>query len=489
MLSFRPGSPSQPSHPLPRTKGYLLLGVAALAILLYQFVRTASSYVMSGDLRDFLQGYSAGQRVLANGWENLYDLPAQIAFQAQYVARTGVATTLDALPFVSLPPTALLFVPVGMLPPSLAAGVWLAVNLTLATLSIAMVARAVSTPGALGLGLTHESPSPAWVIAAGVIAVLTYMPLVWGLLIGQSVGFTLFLFSLAYLALARGNNRLGGVSLALLAMIKPQLVVGPAVFLVAQRRWSALATFIGSGLLLGAFSLMLVGVSAIGSYLHLLGQMDSFFGDSRLGLYTPLMVNWRSWVARIPGIDATSGITLTMALTIVTFVVTIYAWRRRASGGRMFARAYLCFAAAGLICSFHSTYQDLIILLPVGIAAVALDRDAFALSLLRVRSLSLWERVGVRAGMRTSSPHTAPAPIPQPRLKPWPDLAIAAGVLILIIPSLAWFVVGPHAMARGYIWATMGAPALVLIMLATLPTPTPQSPTPAAGPGAKGILP
>src|SRR6266508_242407 len=97
---------SRAADALRLTGPWKYVALAAGLTLLFQFATTAMTYILSGDLRDFMQGYSAGQRVLASGWAGIYDLPAQIAFQHQYVVRTGATVgTLDALPFVSLPPT------------------------------------------------------------------------------------------------------------------------------------------------------------------------------------------------------------------------------------------------------------------------------------------------------------------------------------------------------------------------------------------------
>jgi hypothetical protein len=442
-----------------------LVVLAACLALLYQFLRVAADFIGSGDLRDFMQGFSAGQRILSAGWSGLYDLPAQIAFQQRYIAESGASGHLDALPFVSLPLTALLFLPLAALPSSLALAIWIALNFALASGAIMMTARAVATPGALGLSVAHRAPPPAATLAMGIICALGFLPLAWGLLIGQSVGFTLLLFAVAFLALARGQDRIGGLSLALLAMIKPQLVVGPVVFLLVQRRWGALLTFSISATGLAGVGFALVGLDGIPAYLHLLGQMDSFFGDPRLGLYTDRMVNWRSWVARIPGVDAPVGMMLVMALTAATFIVVGYAWRRRASGGRAFALAYLSFAAAGLLCSFHSTYQDLIILLPAGLAALGLDRFAVQQAIDdAAQAARRWTRRGQPAPKATPR-----APTRAWRPSRWPGLALVACVFLVVIPGLAWLVGGPHALARVPIWATMAGPALVLFILATVP--------------------
>ncbi|HXF81404.1 MAG TPA: hypothetical protein VNN19_01430, partial [bacterium] len=111
----------------------LLLG--AVLLLGYRFLRGAVHYVTSGDLRDFVHGYTTARWVLAHGWDGLYDLSIQVASQREFIDRAG--SPWLALPFVNLPPMVFLFMPLAPLPPEAALACWISANVLLGVAAIA----------------------------------------------------------------------------------------------------------------------------------------------------------------------------------------------------------------------------------------------------------------------------------------------------------------------------------------------------------------
>ena len=48
-------------------------------------------------------------------------------------------------------------------------------------------------------------------------------------------------------------------------------------------------------------------------------------------------------------------------------------------------------------------------------------------------------------------------------------MVFLSGVLLVLLPGLAWMVGGPHALVRAHIWAAMAGPSLLLLIAATMP--------------------
>ncbi|HZT05497.1 MAG TPA: glycosyltransferase family 87 protein [Chloroflexota bacterium] len=353
--------------------------------------------------------------------------------------------------------TASMFLPGLAVTPFLAAVGWVMLNVVVAAGSIAILARTVATPGAIGLGLTRPAPSYAAVVLVSIALTVACAPLMSALLSGQAAGVTLALFVLAFLSLTQGREDLGGVSLALLAVVEPRILLGPFLFIIVQRRVRAvLAFFVGiaSFICLGVWTVGLVGVAAYGG---LLVRTRGFIGDPTMEGVSWPVAGGMPWIGRLPLVDAAAAAALAAAIGAGALLTVAYRWRRRAPSGRAFVRAYVGFTAAGLLAFPGLVYQDVAILLPCSVAALWLDRAALATLVHEVRLAARSARRRARGGRF--------APISRWR---WPGVAVASAAVVFGAPSIAWLAIGPAALDAP-VWGTVGAIALLAWVIATLP--------------------
>jgi hypothetical protein len=445
MVNFRHDSPPSAvaeSDPHRAAAKLRILGLAVGAVFLSQLLLTGYLHATSGDLRDFGSGFITAQRVLTRGWDDLYDLQDQVAEQQSFYQRIGAPTPAGmALPFIYAPVALFIFMPLAPFQPApLAYTLWICLNFLLAASAITIVLRRVELPRSLTL------PTSA-------LIVLGYAPLAMGLVIGQSVGFTVLLYTLAFLAFWRGSDRLGACCLALLMMIKPQLIVGAILLLLVQRRWRAITTFVAAGIVLAFATLALVGPDGVTDYLTTIKRMDNFFGMPEYGMSTAAMVNWRSVVARLPGMTEGVGSAAIGALALATLGLVAWVWRRPGLEGEPFVRAFLVFTAAGLLSGYHDHYQDLGTLVP----------PALALFLLHRREVGRMAAAAMSGAGRTALGLTEPAAASA-------ALALLAAVLLVVFPSGAWLVAGPHALVRTWVLASLAAPGLLCTIAAGIVT-------------------
>ena len=145
---------------------------------------------------DFTIFYTAGKCIIQGHGRQLYDLETQFAIQREFASE--VKRRENPLPFNHPPFEGLLFAPLARLPYVAAYLVWAAFNL------------APSLHGIFpGLPL---------------LAMFAFFPLVMALMQGQDSILLLFLYGLAFLALAAGRAFVAGLCLGL-ALFKFQLVL------------------------------------------------------------------------------------------------------------------------------------------------------------------------------------------------------------------------------------------------------------------------
>jgi hypothetical protein len=203
---------------------------------------------------DFVNFYNAGARAWHGQLGELYRTTAPIAGRPPL----GPAR----FEYTGFPLTALLFAPLGALPPRAA------------LLLFKVLCAAAFAGGLVRLFGWLAARDPFWRtprgVAAGLAAALVFEPL-WLVFAvgGQSTAFA-FLALAAFATAARGPaSAPAGVWLALAALLKPALGVG-ALALLAARAWPALVAFGATLGALAAASLALVGVE---THLEWLGML------------------------------------------------------------------------------------------------------------------------------------------------------------------------------------------------------------------------
>jgi hypothetical protein len=434
---------------------------------------------------DFIAYYGAGRQALAGNWENLYTLPAQLQVQQALLLHSGLAMGRPAIiPFDYPPPAALLFLPLAALPPQGSLALWFAVNIGLIYVSWHLMVSQ--------LDVAFVGVSKHWWSASPLVPFL-FLPVDWGLLSGQPVGFMLLFAELSFLALLAKRDVRGGIWLGLLALFKPQLVLVPLLGLLFLRRPRAIVGIALTGLALLGIALVLVGTTGLFAYLQLLGRIDPTLGNASFSISTAAMVNWRAWITALPGIDGRTALALTAAAAAATVGSAGFICAHRRAPAH-FAPAYLALTAAGLVSGYHSHYQDLIMLLPPVFAMfvafhgnldeVANGRISAAVTVpgchpgpdvasgenqqsTRSNGFSLHTRTTVR------SLEIDPAEIGR--------LALAAVMLLLVVgPSLSWLLLGVFALGWLHVWIYLTLPGLLLVMVSAWLTsnlPLPASST------------
>src|SRR5574341_354116 len=171
----------------------------------------------------FSSFYAAGAVVRSGQGERVYDRAVQKKAQEAFV--TDLKFRASPLLYGHAPFELLLFLPLACLPYPAAFGVWFGCNLIL-LLSVPFVAR-FCLPGIHGR-------IPAILLVFGF-----FFPATLALIQGQDSVLMLFLFTLFYAALQRGDDRTAGLCLAL-AAFKPQLLLVVLLAMAWQRRGKVL---------------------------------------------------------------------------------------------------------------------------------------------------------------------------------------------------------------------------------------------------------
>lgn len=390
---------------------------------------------------DFIAYYSAGTQILAHGWSHLYDLPAQLAAQRSLLAQSGLpATAPIVIPFNYPAPAALIFLPFALLSPGPAVALWVGLNLVL--VGVSGVIAVISVPA----GDVHRF-KPGRVAFACMP--LLFLPVDWGLLAGQPVGLVLLLGTVAYAGWRDRHDVSLGISLGLLAALKPQLVVGPAIGLLVLGRRRAVGTLVGVGAALFGLTVALIGVNGLVSYVQLLVHMDPARGNASLAVQATAMVNWRALLVRVPGLNDQGVLLATLAFGALTLLPAGLRCRRWPAQPE---RAYSAMTVAGILAGYHSHYQDLVVLIPPALAAfLALFAHWSRINVPRLAGSKL--RAAVLSGRSTESVvfHLA-APV--------------AVLLLVAAPGLTWLCVGLFALGLLHVWTFLAAPGLALLLIA-----------------------
>jgi hypothetical protein len=275
-------------------------------------------------------------------------------------------------PYAYAPLIALLFVPATALPVPLVQAAWWVMNL-----------------GALLLGswlsLSALGRPTAWQIALALLALHRFDPAIVALRLGQIELLQFLLLAAALYAWSREREALGGAFLGLAAGLKffPLALVG---LLIWRRRWLAAAWAMGIALLAIGGSFVMLGRSAVTSFMALSGM----YGIGGAFAAFPLNQSLNGFVSRnlidnifvaslkgwhLPGLAKALILAADMVVVAISALVT---WRRVGWAGardhQVFALQYGLGIMALLLVSPHSqvyTYVWVLVPLMVVIALSA----------------------------------------------------------------------------------------------------------------------
>ncbi len=248
------------------------LGVAAGAataglFALFDLYQWAVAYASDRFHNDFTFYYAAAKIGLAHGWPSIYDLRLQ---QAELDAMGSGITIAQLARFISPPPVAWSALPLTALPYPVAYWTW----------SVLLLA-------ALGLAWYLAAPDTSRLRIVYLAAAIGWLPVIYGLQLGQPGMFVAAGVAGSYALLRAGRPVWAGVALGALAL-KPQLAFLVPLALLAARQDRA---FLGSLLSLGALaaaSAVALGGDGIGTYLSRLSFASSVPVNRELTLATLL---------------------------------------------------------------------------------------------------------------------------------------------------------------------------------------------------------
>lgn len=322
--------------------GFLLLyGFVSWSGIVELYVQRWEGTAEQGPREDYAAFLAAGRLVLEGHGHAIYELdaigPTQEEMFGRPVGSSGV------LAFFNPPFVALAFAPLAALSVEAAAALLAASNLVLAAAILVLIVRLVRPQGR-----TSE--------AFLVLGILTFFPLTWTVIHGQ-FSLLLLLGWLGFvLAQVRGDERKSGVWLTVL-LIKPQLVVLPAILLAARRQWTALKWFAGVALALAGVSVLVSGPGVIVEYPVFLVDSTGWQGD---GISPSRMLGIGGLGARLFAVNSPPYAAFAWGLSIVV-VCTLAVIARRDLNSRGVDALPLWAATmmATLLVNPHLYLQDL----------------------------------------------------------------------------------------------------------------------------------
>jgi glycosyl transferase family 87 len=204
-----------------------------------------SNYAGDNFHNDFTFYFAAARLGLAHGWSHLYDLRLQ---QEQLDAIGSHITVAQLARYVSPPPLAWLITPLTLLPYQVAYWMW----------SALLVA-------ALVLAWRLAAPGSGRARVIFLVAAFGWLPIIYGLQLGQPVLLVAAGVAACYALLKRGRDVEAGAVLGVL-VFKPQLVLLVPVVLLVGGRWRAFASAVVVLAAITAASLGALGPSGVTDY-------------------------------------------------------------------------------------------------------------------------------------------------------------------------------------------------------------------------------
>ncbi|MGH7764899.1 MAG: glycosyltransferase family 87 protein [Candidatus Dormibacteraceae bacterium] len=219
--------------------------VAASLFALFDVYQWALAYATDRFHNDFTFYYVGARIGLAHGWSAIYDLRLQ---QVELDALGSGIKIAQLARFISPPPVAWAALPLSALDYPIAYWAWCALLLA-----------------ALALTWYLAAPGAAWTRLIHLVAAVGWLPVIYGLQLGQPGLFVALGVAASYALLKSGRPGWAGVALAPLVM-KPQLAfLVPLALLAARRDRAFLAGALTLGLLAAASAIAL-GPSGVATY-------------------------------------------------------------------------------------------------------------------------------------------------------------------------------------------------------------------------------
>jgi hypothetical protein len=255
-------------------------------------------------------------------------------------------------------------------PPFVAAPLALVAALPLETANVAWLGMNVALLAAVCRWLVHTLEGTRLRVTVCALALSLTFPPVWVAAMQGQVSFVLVLALLGgWAALRSGRDMHGGLWLALL-LVKPQLLLAPALALAWQRRLRALAGLaLGGGALFGA-SLVLVGWGGLEDYARMMLGASSW-GEA-YGVHPQQMHTLRGLLHSLLGTSDPSVVQAWWLFGVVLALgLLLWAWRGRWSPqSSHFALQWAMLIVVMLVISPHANFHDLSVLTVPGVLLI-----------------------------------------------------------------------------------------------------------------------
>ena len=281
----------------PRYRRNLMITAGAVTAVLfaafdlYQWVVAYASDNFHNDLTFY---YAAAKIGLTHGWQSIYDLRLQQEALDALGSRIQIA---ELARYISPPPVAWLAVPLTLVPFQVAYGIWSALLLAALVWTWYLAA-----PGTGRLRLVHLAAALAW------------LPVIYGLQLGQPELFVALGVAACYALLRTDRPVWAGIALGAL-VLKPQLaVLVPAALLVGGRYKAFGASVVAIGLLALA-AVVVVGPAGVSAY------------EQRLNFAAGVPVNRELTIGVLIGNLAAARVV--EAVIAIWSLVLVYRFRRR----------------------------------------------------------------------------------------------------------------------------------------------------------------
>lgn len=235
---------------LPKTKQSLI----PIVLIIFGFAQITQylRHPSSNRGHDFGAYYVAGKLLAENPAQSPYWIPLYPDGRMQFIAPVSPDSRWHAvesryhvsssMPFIYPPLLALLLKPVSRLSFESAYQIWKAISVSLLLAGVAL---------ALSLA---EIPITRTLLLVFAVALFSYSPFAYDVLLGETGTFILFLLSISLWLLVRGRTALSAFSFALATLIKLTPILVLPVF-VLHRRWKWLAWYLSSLAALMAYSI------------------------------------------------------------------------------------------------------------------------------------------------------------------------------------------------------------------------------------------
>ncbi|MDQ6880430.1 MAG: DUF2029 domain-containing protein [Candidatus Dormibacteraeota bacterium] len=268
--------------------------VTAVMFAGFDLYQWAVAYASDNFHNDLTFYYAAAKIGVTYGWAHIYDLRLQQAVLDALGSRIQIA---ELARYISPPPVAWAALPMTLLPFQLAYGVW-----SLLLLLALAWTWYLAAPGSGRVRLIHLAAALAW------------LPVIYGLQLGQPELFVALGVAGCYALLQAGRPVVAGVALGAL-VLKPQLAfLVPAALLVGGRYRAFGGSVLAIGLLVLA-AVLLVGPGGVTAY------------EQRLSFAAGVPVNRELTIAPYAG-NLISARVLQAAIAIWALAL-VYRFRRR----------------------------------------------------------------------------------------------------------------------------------------------------------------